>query len=192
MDVNQGGFRKNNSTTSTTINMLDEIYTNINNHQLTYAIFIDFRKAFDSINHKILLKKLSKLSFQKSTVDWYESYLSHRTQYTEVNGISLSLLEIGRGVPQGSVLGPMLFLIFTNDLSSVMKYLGHKLYADDTVLYSKRTQENNVTLQANMQSDLDSISSWCTNNAILMNVKKTKSMVFGTRYRLKQTPQPVF
>ena len=192
LDVNQGGFRKNNSTTSTTINMLDEIYTNINNHQLTYAIFIDFRKAFDSINHEILLKKLSKLGFQKSTVDWYESYLSHRTQYTMVNGISSSLLEKGCGVPQGSVLGPMLFLIFINDLSSVIKYSGHKLYAGDTVLYSKCTQVNDVTLQANMQSDLDSISSWCTNDAILMNVKKTKSMVFGTRYRLKQIPQPVF
>ena len=85
-DVNQGGFRKNNSTTATTSSMPD-IYKNINNQQTTYSIFIDFRKAFDSINHSILLSKLSKLGFQEYTLNWFKNYLTGRTQYTVVNGL---------------------------------------------------------------------------------------------------------
>ena len=192
LDVHQGGFRKNNSTTATTISMLGDIYINLNNQQLTYAIFIDFRKAFDSINHDILLGKLVKLGFCRSTVDWYKSYLANRTQYTVVNGISSDTLDITCGVPQGSVLGPMLFLLFINDLKSSINLSGHKLYADDTVLYSKLTQENDAILRSNIQTDLDNITPWCKNNAILMNVKKTKSMVFGTRQRLKEVPKPLF
>ena len=192
LDVHQGGFRKNNSTTATTLAMLDDIYTNINNQQTTYSIFIDFRKAFDSINHKILLKKLSKLGFQNSAVRWFENYLTERTQYTVVNGIASSLSGIDCGVPQGSVLGPMLFLLFINDLGSAIKNSSYKLYADDTVLYSKYTQEDDATLFTHLQSDLDSVASWCTKNAIMMNVKKTKSMIFGTRHRLNRIPQAVF
>ena len=192
LDVNQGGFRKNNSTTATTSCMLDDIYTNINNQQITYAIFIDFRKAFDSINHNILLRKLSKIGFLPKTCDWFENYLSNRTQYTVVNGIKSSLLDIDCGVPQGSVLGPMLFLIFINDLNSSINHSGYKLYADDTVLYSKCTLESDVTLRTNMQTDLDKVCQWCTENAIMMNVKKTKSMSFGTRHRITESADAFF
>ena len=192
LDVHQGGFRKNNSTTATTSSMLDDLYLNINNRQLTYAIFIDFRKAFDSINHEILLKKLGKLGFANSAVMWFQDYLTNRTQYTVVNGFNSGLLDISCGVPQGSVLGPVLFLLFINDLSSSIKFSGHKLYADDTVLYSKCTLEDDITLRTNLQKDLDSVSCWCKKNAILMNVKKTKTMMFGTKYKLREVPQPAF
>ena len=127
LDVNQGGFRKNNSTTATTASMLDDFYNNIDNQQITYAVFIDFRKAFDSINHTILLE-------YHNAVKWFENYLTNRTQYTTVNGIDSNFLDITCGVPQGSVLGPMLFLMFINDLKSSIKSSGYKLYADDTVV----------------------------------------------------------
>ena len=184
LDVNQGGFRKNNSTTSTTAAMLDDIYENINHHQVTYSVFIDFRKAFDSINHQILLKKLSKLGFHRDTISWFQNYLTNRTQYTVVNGKNSSLLGVECGVPQGSVLGPMLFLLFINDISASIKYSNYKLYADDTVLYSKCTGEDDNTLRVNLQSDLNNVSAWCKSNAIMMNVKKTKSMMFSTRHKL--------
>ena len=77
LDINQGGFRKNNSTTSTTAKLLDDIYENINNQQITFSTFIDFRKALDSINHEILLEKLGKLGFQQNTISWYKNYLSN-------------------------------------------------------------------------------------------------------------------
>ena len=192
LDVNQGGFRKNNSTTATTSSLLDDIYKNMNNKQLSYSIFIDFRKAFDSINHEILLKKLENLGFVNSSINWFQDYLTNRTQYTVVNGLDSSLLDINCGVPQGSVLGPMLFLLFINDLSFSIKSSGYKLYADDTVLYSKCTHESDDTLKENLQQDLNNVSHWCARNAILMNVKKTKSMMFGSRQKLKDLPQPDF
>ena len=184
LDVNQGGFRKNNSTTATTASMLDDIYENINNQQITFSVFIDFRKAFHSINHEILLKKLLKLGFHAKTRNWFENYLTNRTQYTVVNGIKSGLLGMDCGVPQGSVLGPMLFLIFINDLGSSIKHSRYKLYADDTVIYSKCTGEDTNTLCAQIQSDLNNVHEWCKKNAIMMKVKKTKTMMFGTRHRL--------
>ena len=137
LSVHQGGFRRNNSTTATTSKMLDNIYNNINNHQLTYAIFIDFQKAFNSINQEIMLKKLDELGFNFQTVEWFRNYLNSRTQYTVVNSLRSDLLDIDCGVPQGYVLGPMLLLLFINDLNSCIEFPGNKLYADDTVLYSK-------------------------------------------------------
>ena len=109
-----------------------------------------------------------------------------------VNGVNSNLLDISCGVPQGSVLGPMLFLLFINDLKSSINLSDYKLYADDTVLYSKCTLEPNVVLRANIQTDLDNVSQWCMENAIMMNVKKTKSMTFGTRHKLTNTPQEQF
>ena len=109
-----------------------------------------------------------------------------------VNGISSDLLDTSCGVPQGSVLGPMLFLLFINDLKSSIQYSGYKLYADDTVLYSKCTLDQDATLQTNIQSDLDNVYRWCKENAIMMNIKKTKSMAFGTKHKLANTPQSQF
>ena len=165
---------KHHSTTATTSEMLDDIYSNINIQQITYSVFVDFRKALDSINHNILLKKLKKLGFHNTTVTWFENYLTGRTQYTMVNGINSDLLGVPCGVPQGSMLGPTLFLLFMNNLISVVKNCNYKLYADDTVLYSKPTGDEDVILRVKIQSDLNSISTWCKLNAIMMNVKKKK------------------
>ena len=95
------------------------------------------------------------------------------------------------GVPQGSVLGPMLILIFINDLGKCIKMSNYMLYADDTVVYSQGEVDIN-TLHTNHQNDLTRVQTWCMKNAILMNVKKTKSMVFGMRHHIKNLPPPNF
>ena len=157
LDVNQGGFRKNNSTTETTASMPDDLYNNIKIQQLTITIFIDFRKAFDSIDHEILLQKLAKLGFHENSIKWYKNYLANQTQYTVVNGIEPSRLDLTFEVPQGLVLKPMLYLLFINDMGSAIIHSSYKLYADGTVLYSKCTGEDNAGLYTSMQQDLSAV-----------------------------------
>ena len=190
LDSNQGGFRKNHSTTATTSHFLDDIYVNINNQKPTLAVFIDFKKAFDSVNHNIILKKLKKLGLHPNTIDWFRSYLASRTQITSVNQIHSDIAPVTCGVPQGSVLGPLLFLIFINDLGSVLQKSSYKLYADDTVIYTDYTKTDTEDVVSDLQADLTNLNNWCKMNEICINISKSKSMVFGTRYQVKHCDPP--
>ena len=185
----QGGFRKEHSTTATTSEFLDDIYTNINKQTLTRAVFVDFRKGFDSINHKLLLLKLKYAGFCKNTLSWFESYLTNRQQTVRVNNMESTTLPVTCGVPQGSTLGPQLFLIFINDIVKVFKWSKFRLYADDTVFYTSDTENDDLTACQHLQEDLSSLSLWCTQNAITINVKKTKAMTFGTWYTLSRATE---
>ena len=112
----------------------------------TLAAFIDFKKAFDCVQHDILIEKLHKLNLDQTVVDWVESYLGGREQRVLANGTYSSCRPITQGVPQGSVLGPLFYIIYANDLSAIFEKCGMALYADDTVLYTANESFNDLRI----------------------------------------------
>ena len=133
--------------------------------------YFHFRKAFDSINHTILLQKLPFLGFSDGAVAWFESYLSERQQCVKVNKTTSETIDIHYGVPQGSILGPLLFLIFINDLPNVLNSAQSLLYADDTIIYQKGKDYNESI--RHIQLDLSNVSLWCQMNKLSLNCAKT-------------------
>ena len=179
----QGGFRKGKSTIDTVANFTDDVLLSINTKQYTIATFIDFKKAFDTVDHNILCKKLKYYGLHLDTISWIGSYLNNRSQTCKVNGLVSDNANISCGVPQGSILGPLLFLIYINDLQEVFQVTNFKLYADDTVLYASHSEE--IVAHGYVQQDLNKVVKWCNSNKITMNIKKTKSVTFGTKNMLK-------
>ena len=150
----------------------------------TLAAFIDLKKAFDTVDLTILLKKLNQAGVRGVMLKWCKNYLSNRSQRTIANGITSSSLPVTCGVPQGSVLGPLFFLIFINDVDCALVNCKFKLYADDSVLYhSGPNAEFAATL---LQDSLDKFGNWCRINKLTIITKKSKFMVFGTRSKVKK------
>ena len=131
-----------------------------------------------------MLKKCKELGIQGKLLNWLENYLENRKQVTIANNVTSDMGSITCGVPQGSILGPLLFLIYINHLNSCLTCTSDFLYADDTVLLCSGNDLDNVC--DNMQVDLDNISNWCNSNKLTINSKKTKFMIFGNRNMLKK------
>ena len=171
---NQGGYRKNYSTITMTRKLVDYILNNREDKIPTVAVFIDLSKAFDTISHIGLITKLQKYGIKNDVLNLLKDYLSHRTQQTSINGTLSQPREINYGVPQGSVLGPIFFLLFINDMEKVIKHSQICLFADDTVLYNSNI--NKETMELELQEDLTSLSRWLNNNELTINVRKSKVM----------------
>ena len=147
---------------------------------ISQLVYIDYRKAFDTINHKILFKKLKQYyNVGKTPLIWFENYLTNRKQQIIQQNDRSELLDVNIGVPQGSVLGPTLFIMYVNDLFRIIddEQCDMIMYADDTVLYtsSKTFDEGYNKLEANLHA----VIKWCTNNRLTLNISKTKHMIVG-------------
>ena len=147
------------------------------------CVLVDFRKAFDLVDHHILLKKLKCYKCNDSCLSWFESYLSQRTQRVSLNSKLSGPSEVINGVPQGSILGPLLFLIFINDLPLFLQSMSTyvDLYADDTTIYY--IDRDKSSLERQLQSSLDSLQKWCRQNGMVLNTDKTKVMLIMSRQK---------
>ena len=183
LDPNQGGFRKNNSTINTTAKFTNDIFNAINYRHLTLATFIDMAKAFDTVNHKILLSKLEALGISGMLLKLLRNYLTNRKQATLANGHTSDLVHIACGIPQGSTVGPLMYIIYMNDVSSSLKNCKYQLYADDTVIYISGDMELTT---GKLCADLNTFKNWCDKNKLTLNIKKTKYVTFGLKSQTRK------
>ena len=149
-----------------------------------------FSKAFDTVNHNILLSKLDHYGIRLSAKDWFSSYLSKRQQYVSYNGQKSSLSPIGCGVPQGSILGPLLFLIYINDIVHSSRYLKFVLFADDSNLYA--SNNNLHALITMLNKELESVRKWIFSNKLTLNINKTHYIIFHRRKINSHIPPIMF
>ena len=173
---NQFGFRKKCNTAHSLLEITEQIKESIDNGKFGCGIFIDLKKAFDTVNHKILLLKLEHYGIRGALLNWFESYLTDRKQYVFFNGVSSEVLGITCGVPQGSVLGPLLFLIYINNLPNISDKLQFFLFADDTNIYFD--SDNLVTIEKVVNEELKKLSLWLNVNRLALNVGKTNFVIF--------------
>ena len=158
----QFDFRKKYSTSHAIISIVERINTALNAGKHVAGVFLDFRKAYDTVNHSILLKKMHAYGIRGNILDWFKKYLNNREQFTSINKTHSDKKNISCGIPQGSVLGPLLFLIYINDLPNVSKKLYSILFADDTWQI------------------------WFASNKLTLNIEKSHYVIFH-RARLKQS-----
>jgi hypothetical protein len=182
LSIYQFGFRKNHSTTHALTFFMNQIATAFNEKKSAVGIFCDLRKAFDCCNHPIIIKKLEKYGFTGSALKWFKDYLTKRSQFVNVNGISSNLLDVTIGVPQGSILGPILFLLYINDLSNCSRLIP-TLFADDTSLFASNNDINELKNFVNLE--FKKVTDFFRSNKLALHPEKTKLIFFTSNHRLK-------
>ena len=177
---NQYGFREKKNTSLAISKLMENLYESFNNSEIKQGVFIDFSEAFDTINHDILIKKLSYYNFTSNAVKLMQSYLTGRSQFVKLGDHSSSLRDIKIGVPQGSVLGPILFLIFINDLIKSAPQLEYILFADDTNIFCSKPEI--------LKDNLKKVEEWCLANRLILNSTKTYQVIFKAPNKVIENP----
>ena len=175
----QFGFLRGRSTADSFLSLMEYIYEGLNNKKHSIGIFIDLTKAFDTVKHDVLLGKLERYGVRGLPLQWLTSYLRDRRQYVTFNGCSSSERIINVAVPQGSILGPLLFLVYINDMPNASSSLLSVLYADDTTLLA--SDSNYRDLVRTVNEELPKIQNWCLANRLSISMDKTYAMIFTNK-----------
>ena len=172
----QSGFRKGFSTETCLLNLCDHVKEQTSKGNFTGMILIDLQKAFDCVDHGLLLEKMSTMGI--SSIDWFRSYLNDRFQCTQVDGVDSSFLAVNCGVPQGSILGPTLFLCYINDMADALN-CRLSLYADDSALIYSAPDPRSVSRF--LSDELDICHKWLIDNRLSLHLGKTECILFGPK-----------
>ena len=180
----QFGFRNKMSTSSALLQFTDSLLKSMDEGLVSGVVYLDLKKAFDTVDHSLLLLKLSEYGVSTACLKWFRSYLSQRSQQTSVGDALSSKRNVTIGVPQGSVLGPLLFLVFINDLPLSVKHSNTILFADDTAIYYSGKNCNEI--QNMMNEDLALVKKWLNDHRLTLNISKSKFVVVGGKQQLKR------
>ena len=166
----QYGFRQRHSTQHAIITLVDRITHSLDKGDIVISVFLDLKKAFDTVDHHILLKKLFAYGIRGNSFKWFQSYLSNRSQYVMYDNKKSKTQYISCGVPQGSILGPLLFIIYMNDICNVSNLLYTIMYADDTSVSLSGNNLDNVINQ--LSTELNLLTDWLKSNKLSLNAQK--------------------
>jgi len=184
----QSGFRNKHSCQTALTRLVDTWLHAINNQNIVGAVFLDLRKAFDLVCHEILLQKLKVYLQNNESCAFFFSYLSNRQQAVYANGAYSSFGQVKCGVPQGSILGPVFFCLYINDLplSLSLSEAILEMFADDSTLHTK--SDNIKCIESTLQRSIEEVNTWCDNNRMALHPTKSKSMVLSTRQKHQRSP----
>ena len=185
----QFGFRHKRSTELAATLFVDNVKRKVNEGKLVGAIFIDLSKAFDTLSHAKLITKLQSYGIHGIELDWFQDYLFNRSQRVQYENSLSTEQKVTGGVPQGSIIGPLLFILFYNDFPSCLKHSKAVIYADDTVIYVPG--KDAYIIESRLSSDMQRIMEWCLDNELILNFSKgkTEAMMFGTSKNLSTQPK---
>ena len=182
MSSTQFSFKKRRSTLSALCEFTDQLLCNMDKGNFTGALYLDLRKAFDTLNHHVLLRKLNLAGFQGSSMSLFQSYFGNRSQRTVCDDAISSPSKITIDVSQGSILGPLLFLVYIDNVHSCLEYAKLTLFADNmAICYSS---SNPSILQNHLDADLQNVLDWLTQNKLILNLDKSKLIMFGDKQKL--------
>ena len=179
----QSGFRKSYSTDTALTYLTDNLRSNMDKGLLTGVLLIDLQKAFDTVNHSILKQKLETIGLDCPALAWFDSYLTNRQQFVDINGLHSKSQGISDGVPQGSILGPLLFTVYVNDMrDSVTCDL--LLYADDSALVHVCSGKDPKSIETRLSHELGNLSKWLEKNKLSLHLGKTECILYGSKTKL--------
>ena len=179
----QFGFRKKHSTSLALIEIIDHMLNALDKGLYVCGVFVDLSKAFDTVDHSILLSKLSTYGVRGVAWSWFKSYLISRPQYVDLKGVTSSVTHSKCGVPQGSILGPLLFLIYMNDIANCSEVLSFRLFADDTNIFMDG--KNSTDIEQIINPELDKLANWLNANKLSLNLTKSKYMIISSSRKEK-------